>query len=285
MKKLLIFKLFLIILLSNSAFAEQSLPKNIIIYGNDFTVKKNETFNNITVLGGNLDLEGTITNNVTVFGGDLTITRNAKINGAINIFGGKIITESGVQLPKNYNTTTLPDELKKLATSPKMLFSGITAYNLFKINLNITKHLLFLVLGMLCIWFFEKNIISMVAGVKKHPIKSFSFGLLAWILFIPILILLIISLLGIPLIPFLIIFYLVASIFGWTAISCFVGEKIIQKWSSSKKQYTAFIMGAIVLMVFSFIPILSMVITFIGSIFAMGTVFMTKFGQKHFLTY
>ena len=280
MKKILFLILF-ICSMSHNIFASTSKEKNIVLYGDNFTVSNEQTYNNITIFGGNLTVQGTVLDNITLFGGDLKISKSAKISGTVNIFGGNLITEPGAKVPENFNTTSLPTELSSLITTPGMLFSSITFLDLFKINFNITRHLIFIILGLLSIWFFEKRIISMINGLENKPLTSFGYGLLSWVLFFPIFILLIISLIGIILVPFLILYYFVASIFGWAAISCSIGEKISQKWLSNKRHYITFLIGIILIMLISLIPILSLLITIIGSIFALGTVFMTKFGQRY----
>jgi len=280
MKKFFIIKILLMILIPNYIFAKDDSAKNIIKYGENFTVAENEKYNNITVFGGNVTVSGQV-NDIAVFGGDLTINKTADITGEVNLYGGELILVEGTSKPNNYNQIPVQSKLISTLLSPEVIATSFEAKNLIKFSLNITKNALFIILGLICLWFFEKSINNITIGIKTKPLMTPVYGLLAWISFSPILILLIVSILGVVLIPFLILFYFISIIFGWTAISLIIGQACIARWKPELNIYALFFCGSIIAMILCAIPIISLIISIIGALYALGAVVITKFGQRH----
>jgi len=280
MRKFLILKILLLVLIPNFIFANENTDPSIVKYGENFSISENEKYNNIMIFGGNLKVAGKV-NNISVFGGNLTIERTADITGNVNLYGGDLILNEGASKPNNYNKAPIQSELVKTLISPEAIATSLEAKNLFRFNFNTNRDLLFFILGLILLWFFEKPINNIMIGIKTKPIMTPIYGLIAWICFSPIMFLLIVSLLGIALIPFLILFYIISSIFGWTAISVLVGKLIFEKWKPDLSIFVYFILGSIILIILCFLPIISFIISIIGAFYALGAVVITKFGQRH----
>ena len=60
------------------------------VMGGDVHVGKSDTVRDLTVFGGNVDIEGQVTGDVTVFGGTAHLHEGAGVHGDATVFGGKL---------------------------------------------------------------------------------------------------------------------------------------------------------------------------------------------------
>lgn len=60
------------------------------VMGGSVTIAKGQTARDVTVFGGNLDIEGEVTGDVTVFGGKARVHPDAHVRGDATVFGGML---------------------------------------------------------------------------------------------------------------------------------------------------------------------------------------------------
>ena len=68
------------------------------VMGGDVHVAKNETVRDLTVFGGNVDIEGQVSGDVTVFGGTAHVHGGASVHGDATVFGGKLDLDKGAHV-------------------------------------------------------------------------------------------------------------------------------------------------------------------------------------------
>lgn len=81
----------LLIVPTSTVFAQSSDGGDIVLFGQNYTLKSNDTLNNdIAVFGGNVTIEkdALVNGNIIIFGGNLEI--NGNINGDIALIGGNV---------------------------------------------------------------------------------------------------------------------------------------------------------------------------------------------------
>ncbi len=105
-------------------------------------------------------------------------------------------------------------------------------------------------------------------------------GLLIALLAIPLMVLLAITIIGIPLIIVEIIVLALAALLGYTGISLLVGEKIVTTASSrTVNPLGAIAIGVLVLGLVAMIPFLGWLVSFAIFMLAIGAAFTTRFGS------
>jgi cytoskeletal protein CcmA (bactofilin family) len=68
------------------------------VMGGDVRVAKGETVRDLTVFGGNVDIEGEASGDVTVFGGEVHVGEGARVHGDATVFGGTLRLEPGAHV-------------------------------------------------------------------------------------------------------------------------------------------------------------------------------------------
>ena len=115
-------------------------------------------------------------------------------------------------------------------------------------------------------------------SVKTGPVIGW--GILAAVMAIPLMILLAITVIGIPLIFVEIIFLAVAVILGYTGIAHLVGNRVINAASSNPANPLAAIaLGVLLIGLISMIPLLGFLVSLAVYILAIGAALATGFGR------
>ena len=93
------FVIYAIFGMNSSLPDSTSQTTNEIRLYSDVTIDSTEIINyNIRILGGKLDVHGTVKNQITVIGGDVQIFPSAIIEGKIVAIGGNVITDKGATI-------------------------------------------------------------------------------------------------------------------------------------------------------------------------------------------
>lgn len=120
--------------------------------------------------------------------------------------------------------------------------------------------------------------VGSAVSMKTGPVIGW--GILAAVLAIPLMILLAITIIGIPLIIVEIIFLAVAVILGYTGIAHLVGNRVISAASSNPANPLAAIaLGVLLIGLISMIPLLGFLVSLAVYILAIGAALATGFGR------
>jgi len=137
----------------------------------------------------------------------------------------------------------------------------------------------FLVLAILIVAFFSKNVELAAAVAEKSAGKSFLWGLLVVLLVLPITLLLIASIVGIVLIPIWVILLMTAAILGFVAVAEIIGDKILKALKIKKPAIMSnVVVGVVILWLVSLIPVIGWIIKLIAVLCGLGAVLVTRLG-------
>ncbi|KPL03990.1 MAG: hypothetical protein AMJ90_02460 [candidate division Zixibacteria bacterium SM23_73_2] len=202
------------------------IRKDIVRAGTDIIIDQDEEVDgDVTAIGGDVVVKGVVDGNVVSIWGDILVTSVGIIEEDVTSVGGEVTVEPGgiikgekVEVKGNIPGANFPS----IIIQPKIIPRG------FGILAWMVKILIFLFLGMIVFSVVPKNVGKVKDKVENEFLKSLLIGLLAWILFLPAFVLLLITIIGIPLAILLPLVLIVATIVGYTAASLFIGEKIKQ---------------------------------------------------------
>jgi hypothetical protein len=198
-----------------------TVNRDIVKVGRDIMVEENEKVDgDVVAVGGDVTVKGTVTGDVVAVGGDILVTTTGVIEGDASSIGGDIEKEKGAEIRGKRFRTFLP----KIFLTPPTFFGAFQGLALFA---RILKIMLLLFLGIVVISIVPKNVAKVKDKVRQDFLKSALVGFAGEILIIPVFLLLIVTIIGIPVAilvePLLI---LAALILGYTGISYFIGEKL-----------------------------------------------------------
>jgi hypothetical protein len=163
----------------------------------------------IAVAHGNLDVYGTITGDAIVLGGDVLVHRGATVTGNAFAAGGRVIIDGGA----------VEGERRAIAiarpTVPSLPTRAHPLSTVESIKLVIAWFALFTLIGLGVMVFAEGNLDGVVIALERGFARSFWLGLAGQVVFLPALLVLVVALtitvIGILLIPFAVVAYVIAA--------------------------------------------------------------------------
>ena len=315
MKKLIIIFCMMNLLISREIYKiekDEEIKKQLVIIGNSVLIE-GKADSDVVVINGDLSLYGEIKRNVAVIGGDAYLYSGSKICGDIIVLGGKIYKEEDAKIEGSITQMALgpfslllkiipsysPKETKlKIVEpeTPKIKKKKFKPFNtLLLLIWGISLSLLTLIITIIAPGAIE----NMENFIEKKMGYSFLSGFLLEILFVPAILILIISILGIPLIPIFIIAFILSLLISLSPSSLFVG-KILKKNLNflPNQNYLLSFLGLILLFIiwiignllriggsifsiFGFIiNLIAIFILYLYFTFGLGGIILSRFGTK-----
>jgi hypothetical protein len=199
----------------------------------------------IAVFGGNLDIIGSIHRDAAVFGGN--VTNRGNIEGDLAVIGGTVVLDSGSVIAGDIlmvgGTVDRDDYAEVLGEIESIEIEALEeilprisrvfrfphklpGYRLFPRLAFIGMLVVLYMFNVLIIAIFPYAIDKVSNRIKLNVWASLGLGLAIEILFVPILLLLTVSIIGIPLAILLPMALLIGTLFGFSALSLVIGERI-----------------------------------------------------------
>jgi uncharacterized RDD family membrane protein YckC len=271
--------------------------REVVEMGHNVRVAKDEVKRNIVVIAGNVKIDGRVDQDVVVIAG------NAEINGEI---GGSLVTvlgsaKLGPEARVGHDCVVIGGPLAEDENSEiggQRVFFGFHQVlpNFTPLQEWLSSGLLlgrplppryvwvwtcagmFLLLYLGLALLFPKPLQASMLALREQPVGSFFTGMLLILLFGPILFLLVVSVAGLLVIPFLICATLLALLFGKAAVYCYAGEQLTRR---SKTQGSGLLLvlavGALVFYLIYTVPILGFMAWGVVTLLGLGAVVLAAF--------
>lgn len=261
-----------------------------VIFSN-FVLKTNESVGDVVVIGGDAEIDGIVEGSLVLIGG------RAKINGTIEgetviVLGGADVGESarlerevvliggpfnidpGAQLDRERVEIALGDVARKMEWFKRWLFEGLLLGRLLPLGITwpwiVAGMFAFVYLTLLLI--FPGAARGTVQALEERPVTSIAVGMLTLVLFAPLVFLLAISLVGIVVIPFLQIAFVLLVLFGKVGVLCLIGRSLgrSSRLDFLERLFPAFVVGVILLTIAYALPVAGVLVWAVTTVFGLG---------------
>src|SRR5205814_2224034 len=206
--------------------------EDAVMVGNDFVLKEDEVAKDVVVVSGNATINGRVEGDLVVVGGSAKVSGrvdgelvvimglaslgpSAEIRRGVTVVGGTLAREPGSKIGGT------PTVFASLGILPK--FESLQKYTVHGLMLGRPiapqvpwvwavvgiSLLIYLMIAVL----FPRPIQACVQTLENRPVGSFFMGILLFVLFGPLTFLLVVSVVGIAVIPFLFCAMIVAFLF------------------------------------------------------------------------
>ena len=262
-------KIFLAVILAAAILPASVFAKDLVKIGSDVAIPAGDVLEHVVVIGGDLALSGTITEDAIVIGGDIEVAPSGRIEGhSVALFGnvekeeGAFFAKEPVSMPDGNMWITLP-----------LLGGWLIALISFVILLGMFALLI------LCALFFTSHIGRVSHFTQMHPWKALLAGVITSVLLAPISVMLLVTIVGIPLVPVLIVLVSAATFFGFAAMCQLIGLKffmIINK--PGKPMFIEVLVGFVIIGLITLIPFVGAIVKTMLWFMGLGAVVVTRFG-------
>ena len=278
------------------------------VFGQHIVIRANESVRELVLIGGSADIQGEVERDVVAVGGSVTLS--GTVGGDMVIVGGKgtisgrvdrdtvivlgaaevadsaVLDNDAVFVGGPFNIAPGATIAGERVTVPFGDFlpqiEWLKSYFVRGPLLGrwLTFHLVwpwvvagtFLAVYLATLLVFPAAARAVYTALEERPVTSIFTGLLTLILFAPLMFLLIVSVIGILVIPFLKIALILALLFGKVGVICFLGRGVGKTTGAASLQAPlfAFLIGAVILTLAYAIPLFGIFAWAMATVFGLG---------------
>ena len=237
----------------------RTVRRSIVRFGGDVHVPVDERLvGEVVLIGGRLRVDGEVTREVTVIGGSAEFGPEAVARREVTIVGGGVTRHPGARFDQGLNEVSfngLDFDLSGLGSGPRFRWPSPPAPMLYRSGDLMGTFIRFAFLGLL------GSVVLLVASgstrrvaerVTREPVKAGVVGLLAQLLFLPLVIIgmvvLVVTIIGIPLlalVPVVCVAALVVLVLGFTGVVQLVSRVLAR---GERSDFMLFWAGLVLLM-------------------------------------
>ena len=237
----------------------RTVRRNIVRFGGDVHVPVDERLvGEVVLIGGRLRVDGEVTRDVTVIGGSAEFGPEAVARRDVTIVGGGVTRHPGARFDQGLNEVSfngLDFDVSGLGSGQGFRWPRPPAPMLYRSGDLMGTFIRFAFLGLL------GSVVLLVASgstrrvaerVTREPVKAGVVGLLAQLLFLPLLIIgmvvLVVTIIGIPLlalVPVVCVAALVVLVLGFTGVVQLVSRVLAR---GERSDFMLFWAGLVLLM-------------------------------------
>lgn len=260
-----LFTLILLFTCSSTISAEST-----IIRDEPTTFPAGKTIDNIIIYGHDVKVSGHVKTSIIVVNGDLEITGKANIHGYILVLGGKIHQTKGANVPPeviqlDFQNESLNGLLLGLIT--------LTGFTLVKFGISIISIIILFLIGV----FSKDRSFERAERLSMNPKRLLLIGGITTILSTFLLMLLSLSIFGIPVVILIMIPILVFWYTSFAAIATMIGENIAL--NSDKPQWIFLITGIFIVISILNFPVIGWLILYFSFWISNGHMIDTVMGK------
>ena len=223
-------------------------------FGGDIAVGLNERIQgDVVSIGGSVDVQGEVTGDVVAVGGPVTLGPQAVVRGDLNVVGGSLTRATGARV---FGSTNEVGAGAGGGFGRRGRWSG--SFGEFwprfgSLAATVFRMTLLVLVGLIALAFGREPLERIAARTAVAPIRAGLVGLLAEILFLPVLILLVVvlavSIVGIPLlalVPFAILLVMLVMLVGFIALGFQIGRRLTSRFGWTERgDYLAVTLGIV----------------------------------------
>ena len=278
----------------------EELNGDLVIFGGSVELEQGSRVNgDVLLFGGNAEINGEIDGDLALLGGSANLGPSAVIGGDVVTLGGNVdraegaVVEGQFRSVEGFNRTfsfdfpSLPDFDDTFRIRPSgrssigPFFSPATGILWF-----VLRTLVVAALAILVVLFWPKPAERAGRAAVSQPIVAGGLGCLTFMV-VPILILLMaITIIGLPLSFLAVVALVVAVVFGWIAIGVEVGRRMVEAFNWEIHPAAAagigtlavgFVIGGIGL-----VPCIGWLAPLLVGSAGLGAVILTRFGSREY---
>lgn len=239
---------------------------------------------NVTAMAGTITIHGIVNGDVRATAGNIYIRKDGKVVGDVTALAGKIYKDDGATITGSV-VEMVEQGVRQNGRSSYTEHWGNDLYISPKIPWYIfiwgaiTGLISWLALGALLMLFFAKQVQRLGDATAGRPVYYFFIGLLAYMLVPPMMVLMAITIVGLPVAFLLIIAVILGTIMGQLGIARILGDKIGNRfhWQNKTEMFRV-LTGIFAMFLISIIPVLGWLFFFVTGSMGFGSALINRFG-------
>ncbi len=241
--------------------------KSRVKIGGSITIPRYDEVEDVVSVGGDAKVYGTAYGDVVAVGGDIYLGPDATVHGDCVSVGGTIHASDGAVV---YGDQVEVDDFNFSSLMGRVMFDR-GPFHHSRWGFHYIPFLALMLIGVIIMLLLPNQAYPVMRTLEMEPGKALLSGLAGAILFLPTLLLLAVSLIGMPFIPIVIIICLLLLFFGYLSVAAVLGKKLLQN-AGTQPYLLQLIIGLGLLWLVGMIPLIGTVIKFFIYILGWGAV-------------
>jgi hypothetical protein len=249
-----------------------------VVVGQSLSVGADEVVDKAVAVGGSVTIAGHVRRDAVAVGGSVTLQPGARVGGDAVAIGGAVSVEEGALLEG--------DNVSLGGTIPTMIGS-VTRWavgsrphvrSIFGFASRLTRTVLLLAIALLITLAFPGQVARVRAFLVSRPWLSSLGGIAVFAGFLPLCVLLAVTIIGIPLIPVAVMLLVALLLFGFTVSAGWLGEKL-PFFRENKTPLRAVAVGGVVLVIVGLIPWIGTLVLVFAALVSAGATLLSRLGR------
>jgi uncharacterized RDD family membrane protein YckC len=261
--------------------------------GQDYELVAGDHVREVTVVFGSATIGGEVDRDVVVVFGALRLLPTARIHGSVVAVGGGatiedgatvgrdfVVTAGGVDAPAafhpggDYVIVGLPGMARHGEAVVPFFTRGLLWGRLIVPSLPwmwaVVAVIVFVYLAISLL--FDRPVRACRAVLAERPLSAFLVGLLVLILIGPVSFILSVSIIGIPVVPFLVCGLFIAGLLGKVGVTRWLGSTLMAETDPDNRfeAVRSFFIGTAVILLAYMVPVLGILVWAVGGMFGLG---------------
>ncbi len=239
---------------------KSAIGGSLIIGSGDVSLDKDTTIGGSLIAGaGNISLDATIKRNAVVGAGSITVGPNTKISKDLYYAVGnnqkEIIVPSTAVISGSIHKSSSEFNTPNIEAAKKEFTAAAKTARVFAL---VGGFLSALLVGYLYLHFFKNQLVRASDLVGKSFWKSFGIGFVIIIMALPALVILLITLVGVPLAGILFLILLIYLYLAKIVVGFAVGKWLVEKLKWSKvSEFLALALGLLAIYILKIVPVVN----------------------------
>jgi hypothetical protein len=245
-------------------------------FGHSLTIGADETVDKAVAIGGSITIAGHVRRDAVAIGGSVTLLPGASVGGDSVAIGGAVSVAEGATLEGDNVSlggaipTTVGSMTRWVVGGPHML-------SRFSFASRLTRVVLLFAIALLIAATFPGALTRIGAYLVNRPGLSALGGVAILLGFVPLCVLLAVTIIGIPLIPVAVMLLVALFLFGFTVSAAWLGERL--PFLEGKTPVKTVALGGVFFVLVGLIPWIGTVALILAAAFSAGATLLSRFGR------
>lgn len=252
----------------------------IVRVGESYELAAGEELEEAVVIGGDLKLHGRVRGDAVAVGGSIDVEPGAVVMGDAVAVGGEVTVAPGGEVEGD--RVSIGGSLGSLIATAVALgieTDGDFPTFLFTVLATLIQTMALFVVALLLLALLPDRMRRIQDFLQEKPESAVIAGVILLVGFAPLCLLLLVSLIGIPLIPVAVLALVALLTVGMSALATWLGGRM-PVLAGRKTPVLAMALGVVLIAVVSLLPMVGTLMLFFASFVAAGAVVASRFGAK-----
>ena len=252
-----------------------------MVFAGSIRLEAGASAQQVTAIVGSVDVQpgASVDREVVAIGGDVHVRPGAHVGGDVVSVGGKVIVDEGAAIEGDQTSVNVPGLAGILGGVVGSVAGGKERDSpAWRLGSAVGEFVVFFLLGLLVFLLVPKRVENVTTSLVNRPTKAVLTGVLATIALPLVVLLLVVTVVGIPFVAVLALGLAAAAVMGYTALALYLGRALPFRFERGAP-ILHLALGTAVLVVLGQIPVLGCLAWIAGWLFVFGVVLRTRFGQ------